>query len=85
MVKITVQIEGMQCGMCEAHINDALRDAFPLKKVTASHSRKEAVMLTEQDLDEEKIKNVIDRTGYTFISCVKEPYEKKGMFSFLKK
>ena len=24
MVKITVGIEGMACGMCEAHINDAV-------------------------------------------------------------
>ena len=23
MIKITVGIEGMACGMCEAHINDA--------------------------------------------------------------
>ncbi len=28
MVKITVGIEGMACGMCEAHINEAVRNAF---------------------------------------------------------
>ena len=28
MVKITVVIEGMVCGMCEAHINEAVRNAL---------------------------------------------------------
>ena len=28
MVKITVGVEGMACGMCEAHINEAVRNAF---------------------------------------------------------
>ena len=32
MVKITVGIEGMACGMCEAHINEAVRNAFQVKK-----------------------------------------------------
>ena len=25
MVKITLDVEGMACGMCEAHVNDAIR------------------------------------------------------------
>lgn len=32
MIKYTVRIDGMQCGMCEAHVNDAVRKAFPVKK-----------------------------------------------------
>lgn len=39
MVKITVGVKGMQCGMCEAHVNDAVRKAFPVKKVTSSHTK----------------------------------------------
>ena len=35
MVTITVGIEGMACGMCEAHINEAVRNAFQVKKVTS--------------------------------------------------
>ena len=31
MQKITVKIDGMICGMCEAHVNDAVRKAFPVK------------------------------------------------------
>ena len=32
MNKITVKIDGMMCGMCESHVNDAIRRAFPVKK-----------------------------------------------------
>ena len=38
MVKTTLKIDGMMCGMCEAHMNDAIRAAFKVKKVTSSHA-----------------------------------------------
>ena len=49
------KVDGMQCGMCEAHVNEAVRSAFPVKKVTSSHA-KETVILTEQDIDDAKVK-----------------------------
>ena len=39
MVKITLEVEGMACGMCEAHVNDVIRKVFPVKKVTSSHTK----------------------------------------------
>lgn len=43
MIKTTLKIEGMTCGMCEAHICETIRKAVPgAKKVTASHKRGEA-------------------------------------------
>ena len=36
MTQTTLKIDGMMCGMCESHINDAIRKEFPVKKVTAS-------------------------------------------------
>ena len=38
MTEITLKIDGMMCGMCEAHMNDAVRNALKVKKVTSSHS-----------------------------------------------
>lgn len=29
MLKITLGVDGMMCGMCESHVNDAVRKAFP--------------------------------------------------------
>ena len=69
MNKITVKIEGMSCGMCEAHICDTIRKAFPgAKKVSASRRRGEATFLSENAVDEETLKRAIDETGYTFVS-----------------
>ena len=39
MIKIILDVEGMACGMCEAHVNDAVRRAFPVKKVSSSHTK----------------------------------------------
>lgn len=85
MLKITVGVDGMMCGMCENHINDAIRKAFSVKKVTSSHSKGQTVILTEQDIDEAEVRKAIDATGYTVTAFAKEPYEKKGLFSFLHK
>ncbi len=81
MVKITVGIEGMACGMCEAHINEAVRNAFRVKKVTSSHTKKQTVILAERDIPEQEVKEVIAKTGYDVVSVSSEPYEKKGLFS----
>ena len=35
MTKVTLEIEGMACSMCESHINEAVRKAFDVKKVSA--------------------------------------------------
>jgi copper chaperone CopZ len=82
MLKVVLKIDGMMCGMCESHINDAIRGAFKVKKVTSSHSKGETVIITEQDIDEDNLRNTIDKTGYKVISVTKEPYVKKGLFSF---
>lgn len=80
MVKITAGIEGMACGMCEAHINEAVRNAFRVKKVTSSHTKKQTVILTEQDIPEQKLKDVVAKAGYDVVLVSSEPYEKKGLF-----
>ncbi len=78
MFKITLGVEGMACGMCEAHINDAVRNAFPVKKVTSSHIKKQTVILTQQELPEQELKSIIAGAGYEVVSVRSEPYEKKG-------
>lgn len=85
MYRIKLNIEGMACGMCEAHINDALRGAFPVKKVTSSHVKKQTVIIAENDIPESELKDVIAKTGYDVVSVRSEPYEKKTPFAFGKK
>ena len=82
MTKVTQEIESMACSMCESHINEAVRKAFDVKKVSASHSKNQTVILTEQEIDEQALRQVIDATGYRVSSIRSEPYQKKGLFSF---
>ena len=55
MLKYTLKIDGMMCGMCEAHINEAVRAAFNVKKVSSSHTKGETVIITDAPLDKEKL------------------------------
>ncbi|MBE6836265.1 MAG: heavy-metal-associated domain-containing protein [Ruminococcaceae bacterium] len=84
MYKTELKIDGMMCGMCEAHINDTVRNNFEVKKVTSSHSKGISQIISVEPLDEEKLRKAIDETGYTVTGLTVEPYEKKGFFSFLK-
>lgn len=85
MIKITVEVEGMACGMCEAHINDAVRQSFKIKKVTSSHSKGKTEILAKNPLDDETLKDVIKKSGYTVTGIHTEPYEKKGFSLFVKR
>lgn len=84
MVKITLKINGMTCGMCESHINDAIRRDFAVKKVSSSHSKGKTEILAEEPVDEEKLRRTINETGYTLIEIQSGPYEKKGFSLFRK-
>ena len=84
MLEITLKINGMACGMCEAHVNDAIRQAFKVKKVSSSHSKGETVIIAE-DIDDEMIREVIEKTGYKLVEIQKAPYEKRGLFAKFKK
>ncbi len=83
MIKTTLKIEGMVCGMCEAHISEAIRKAVPsAKKVTASRSKKEASFLTEEPVESAVLKEVIDATGYRCLEVESAPCKKKGLFGW---
>ena len=85
MIETIVQVDGMMCGMCESHINDAVRSHFQVKKVSSSHTKGQTVIHSEQPLDEQKLRDAINATGYEVKGVSSAPYEKKGFFSFLKK
>ncbi len=80
MIRITMKIDGMMCGMCESHINDTVRRSFPVRKVTSSHTKGQTVILTESAIDENQLRAAVAKTGYTVLSIEQTPYEKKGLF-----
>ena len=84
MYEIILGVDGMKCGMCEAHVNDAIRKNFKVKKVESSHSRSQTVILSEEEIAQDKINSVIAETGYKVTSFSVKPYEKKGFFARFK-
>lgn len=84
MIRTTLKIDGMMCGMCETHICEAIRKAVPsAKKVTASRGKKEASFLTEEAVDTAGLKAAVDATGYTCLGIESAPCEKKGFFGWI--
>lgn len=80
MIKTILSVEGMACGMCESHVNDAVRNAFAVKKVSSSFKKGETEIVSEAPLDETALRGAIEATGYRVLSCRTEPYEKRGLF-----
>lgn len=79
MYEIDVEVNGMMCGMCESHINECIRRAFPkIKKVTSSRGKNLTVIISDEDLDRDAIKKAITATGYDVGEISSKPYEKKG-------
>lgn len=80
MYETVVKVEGMMCSMCEAHINQAVRDALPVKKVTSSHKKGQTVITSEQPLEESLVRSTIDATGYRVLDVSEQQAKKKGLF-----
>lgn len=84
MYKTTLKIDGMMCGMCEAHMNDTVRKVMNVKKVSSSRSKGETVIISEELPDETELIAEIGKTGYKVLSVKSEPYEKNGFGLFKK-
>lgn len=80
MIKTTIGIDGMMCGMCESHINDVIRREFKVKKVSSSHTKGIAEIISENEIDEEKIKKAIADTGYDVTSFKSSLMKKRKVF-----
>ena len=85
MIKTVLKVNGMMCGMCEAHMNDLVRQNFQVKKVTSSVKDGETVVISEENLDIPFLKKEIKEIGYELVDFHTEQYEKKGFFHFGKK
>lgn len=87
MQEITVGVDGMMCGMCGEPCKRRSARCFPDGEEGFFFPRSpgKTVIVIEEDIPDEKIREVIDKTGYTVTGITRKPYEKKGFFSRLKK
>ncbi len=83
MTKTTLKIDGMMCGMCEAHMNDVIRKLIPdAQKVSSSHTKGITTFVSESTPNEDELTAAIAETGYTLLSLDSEPYKKKFLGIF---
>ena len=85
MVKTTIKIKGIMCENCVAHINETIKNEFDINKVTTSKDSGISEVISDNELSEEKLREVISREGYEVTEVTSEPYEKKRLFGLGKK
>ncbi len=81
-IRTVLGIEGMACQMCEAHVNEAIRKGFDVASVKSNRKKRQCVIVSEQELDRDRIADVVANTGYELTSIASEPYQRKrfGLF-----
>ena len=75
-------IDGMTDGMCEARMNDTVRNNLKVIMVSSSYKDKSAEIIAEGDIPVDELKKIVEQTGFKLVSCDSEPYEKKKGFLF---
>ncbi len=82
MVKTILDIDGMMCGMCESHVNDAIRNALDVEKVTSSHTKGTTEIISKEPLSKEALTAAVEKTGYKILEINEEEYTKKKFSLF---
>ena len=77
MNKYTLGIDGMRCGMCEIHVEEAIEKKIKVKKASANRFKKELVVITELELDLNDFEKYLEDTGYRITSYKKDKAVKK--------
>ena len=72
MTTITVNVTGMMCGHCEAHVNKAIQEAFGVQDVVSSHDAGTTIFSAPEKVDEDKIRQVIKDAGYEVTGITQE-------------
>ena len=72
MIKVTVNVTGMMCGHCEAHVNKAVEAAFGVQNVVSSHEAGTTTFTAPEKVDEAKLRQVITDAGYEVTGITQE-------------
>lgn len=93
MIQVNLDVDGMMCGQCEAHVKDAIRKKIPeAQGMRADHTAGTASFKLENAMPVSMIKHEIEEAfqpiGYKLVGVTTEEVsekKKKGLFGFLKK
>ena len=60
-----LKVDGMKCGMCEAHVNDLIRKEYNnAKKVKSNHKNNLTSFCIKETINEEELKKKVENLGY---------------------
>ena len=59
-----VSIEGMSCGHCVKHVEEALKEISGIINVTVNLEGKHAIVESRGDVDDSKLKEAVEEAGY---------------------
>ncbi len=79
MKEYVFSVGGMSCPMCESHVNDAVRNAFPVRSVR-SDRRKGRTTVVAEELDAGAVARAITASGYDASLLSEAPYQKPSLF-----
>lgn len=63
-MKKQINIEGMSCGHCVKHVEEALKEVSGVAKVEVSLEGKNAVVELNGDVEDSKLKEAVEDAGY---------------------
>ncbi|WHH59981.1 copper ion binding protein [Petroclostridium sp. X23] len=63
----TIYIEGMSCGHCVGHVEEALKEICGVKAVSVDLQKKFATVELAHEVEDEKFKSAIDDAGYEVV------------------
>ena len=66
-MKKEILIEGMSCGHCVKHVENALKEIEGIEDVSVNLEAKKATIESNSNIEDDKIKEVIDDAGYDVI------------------
>ena len=67
-MKKQINIEGMSCGHCSKHVENALVEVKGVEKVEVSLQDKNAIVVLNQEVDDSKLKEAVEEAGYDVTS-----------------
>jgi copper chaperone len=59
-----IYIEGMNCGHCVAHVEEALKEVCGVRSVKVDLAAKLATVELAHEVEDEKLKAAVDEAGY---------------------
>jgi copper chaperone len=69
-MKKKISIEGMSCGHCVRHVENALKDVSGITDVTVDLKEKNAIVELNDDVTDTALKSAVEEAGYDVTAIV---------------